>query len=202
MGINQGAIFELTEKENKKKPRIKLLSAFAYQHKQNIEKEFEIGEGLVGRCIQEEEMIYMTEIPKDYINITSGLGDAPPGTLLIIPLKTNNKILGAIELADFGEIEKYKIEFIEILGELIASSMLTLKVNINTARLLKESQQKSEKLSQQDEKMRQIVNDMKYQHEELYKKMQKLKKEKTDIEVKYENKISALRKKVGELKKN
>ena len=95
---------------------IEMKACYAFDRRKYLQKRIEIGEGLVGRCYQEKERIYLTEIPNDYIKITSGLGDDNPRALLIIPLIYNDVIYGLIELANFSDFPDYVIEFVERVG--------------------------------------------------------------------------------------
>jgi methyl-accepting chemotaxis protein len=162
---NQGALFVIND-DDKDDKHIEMLAAYAYDRRKHIEKRIEFGEGLVGRCIQEQQTIHMTDLPEDYINITSGLGHANPKSLVIVPLKVNDEVYGAVELAGFKEFEQYVIKFIEDVGEDIASTIKTTKINIQTNNLLEQSQQQSEELSAQEEEMRQNMEELKATQEE------------------------------------
>ncbi|MFW5820141.1 MAG: GAF domain-containing protein [Bacteroidota bacterium] len=108
-------------------PSISLLASHAYDRKKNLEREFGIGEGLIGRCVQEKETIYLTDIPENHLKIRTGLGESAPVSLLIVPLKLNDKVLGALEIASLYEIGDLKISFVEIIAENIATSIANLQ---------------------------------------------------------------------------
>lgn len=174
LNASQGGMFIIND-SNSKDIYIDLVAAFAYNRKKTINKKINLGEGLVGRCVQENETIYMTDVPKDYIRITSGMGDDTPRCLLLVPLKINEEIFGVVEIASFALLTKYQIAFVEKIGESIASTIQSVKININTAKLLSESQDKSQKLASQEEVMRKNI--------ELIQKKQKQNEEEMQLEI-------------------
>src|SRR5699024_3236907 len=113
----------LINDENPEDVFIELITCYAYNRKKYINRKIALGEGLIGQVILEKETTYMTEIPEQYIKITSGLGEALPRNLLVVPLKIEDKVLGAIELASFKRLPDYRIQFVEKLGESIASTI-------------------------------------------------------------------------------
>lgn len=164
-----GAVF-LVNNDNTNDIYLELMATYAYERRKYEEKIVRIGEGLVGRCAQEAETIYMSEIPKGYIKIASGLGEEDPSVLLLVPMKINDEVHGVIEIASFEPIEDYKIRFIEKIGESFAATISSVKINIRTAKLLEESRIKSEELASQEEEMRQNMEELQATQEESARK--------------------------------
>ncbi len=162
---NQGGLFIIND-DDKNDPFVELLAFYAYERRKYMEKRIDIGVGLIGRCVQEQKTIYMTDLPDEYITITSGLGQSVPNSLLIIPLKVNDEIFGVVELAGFNSFEDHIIKFVEEVGESIASTISTTKINIRTSQLLEQSQQQSEEMAAQEEEMRQNMEELQATQEE------------------------------------
>ncbi len=155
---NQGGVFILENKEND--PHLRLTACYAYERRKYLAKRIGIGEGLVGQAAQEAERIYLTDLPQGYIRITSGLGDANPGCVLIVPLKFNGQVEGVIELASFAPLADSEVELVEKLAESIASAVATTRTNETTRKLLDELQQQTEMLGAQEEEMRQNMEEL------------------------------------------
>ena len=169
VSANQGAIFVL-EDDGKGDQYLKLIACYAYNRKKYLEKRIELGEGLAGQCVLEKQSIYLKQTPDDYINITSGLGDAPPRSIFISPLLINDSIFGVIELASLVEFKPEHLDFINKLAENIAASIKTVKDNERTLTLLNASQQQAEELRSQEEEMRQNMEEMQATQEEMKRK--------------------------------
>ena len=122
LGAKVGGLFLIRSGENGEKV-IELVSSYAYDRVKHLQKTIQVGEGLVGRCVQEGNTIFLTDIPEDYIRIKSGLGEDNPRCLLIVPLRLNEEITGVIEIATLEVFEEFQIEFIERIGTSIASSI-------------------------------------------------------------------------------
>ncbi len=173
-GFNQGGIFIV---DNEDKDRLNLTASYAYNRKKFLDKQIYKGEGLIGTCAIEQKTIYMTEIPEDYITISSGLGDATPRNLIIVPMISDDKLLGVLELASFDDIEQYKRDFIIKSAEDIAATILSAQIAINTSDLLKKSKEQAEELASQEEEMRQNMEELQSTNEEWHRKEEAMTRE-------------------------
>ncbi len=166
LDANQGGVF-LVEGESEQDKYISQVAAFAYDRRKYSHKRIEIGEGLIGNCYLEKKLIYLSKVPEDYLEITSGLGSSLPACLLIVPLINDKDVLGFIEIASFVSFEEHQIKFMEKLADNIAATFSTVKLNTRTAELLEESKRRANEITQQEEEMRQNMEEMQATQEEL-----------------------------------
>lgn len=131
-----------------------------------------MNEGLVGQCFLEKDIIYIRDVPPEYIRITSGLGDAPPSNILLVPVKTQDQIIGVLELASLYAIDQNKIAFVTKACEGIASAVLSTQVTQRVQFLLSDAQQQAEEMRAQEEEMRQNMEELSATQEEMQRKEQ------------------------------
>jgi len=161
---------------------LQLRACYAYNRKKFITKEVALGEGLIGQAYLESNTIYLKEIPQQYMSITSGLGESNPRSLIVVPLKANERVEGVLELASFREFQPHEIEFLEKLGETLASSIVNLHTGEKTRMLLEVSQSQTEEMRAQEEEMRQNMEELEATQEQMARQMQELSELKQNLE--------------------
>ncbi len=172
LGANQGALFVVKGEEGDE--HLELLSAYAYKRKKFIEKRIEIGEGLAGQAFIEGKTIFLKDIKTDHYDIATGLGESKPTSLIIVPLKEEEKIEGIIEIASLEELQPYQIEFVETIGHSIASSLSSGKVNEEIRKLLEETQEREEEMKAQEEELRQNMEELAATQEQVERRNKEL----------------------------
>lgn len=171
MQANQGGFFILNDDGFEK--HFEMTACYAYDRKKFADRQVEWGDGLIGTCALEKKTIHLTNIPENYVHITSGLGKSTPSSLIIVPLLINDDIHGVLEIALFKKFEKVEIEFVEKVAESIASTISTVKINMRTSLLLRESQEQAEILATQEEQMRQNMEELQATQEEAARQNEK-----------------------------
>ncbi|PID88422.1 MAG: hypothetical protein CSB06_00300 [Bacteroidia bacterium] len=155
MEANQGAFF-LRYEDEQKEEYYELIGAYAYNRKKYLSKKIKPGEGLVGAVALEKYTVHMTEVPDDFVEIESGTGGANPSSIIIVPLKTEDDVIGIIELASFKVFEKYEVEIVERIAENIAGSLSGLRIGMKTSALIKENKEQTALLAEQSEEIRRL----------------------------------------------
>jgi len=180
VGANQAGLFLINgEKDNRE---LNLVATYAYDRKKFLTKTIAVGEGVLGQAVLEKASVFMTVLPDDYLVITSGLGEACPRCLLVSPLMINKEVYGVIEMGSFTSFEPHVREFIEKVGESIASTLSSMRINEKTKTLLEELQQQTEEMKSQEEEMRQNMEELIATQEEMQRKEQEYLQRIADLE--------------------
>lgn len=164
---NQGALYIIDDVTDGDEATMSMKACYAWDKKKFLNHKIYRGEGLAGQAWQEGDIIYLTDVPQNYVKITSGLGDANPTSVLIVPLKVNDQIYGVVEIASFSVFQDHEMEFVQKIAESIASSISSVKINAKTQKLLEESQEMTEQMRAQEEEMRQNMEELQATQEEM-----------------------------------
>lgn len=166
---NQGGLYLLNEEDPNDK-HLQLTALFAFDVKKFEQQKIKLGEGILGQTFLEKETTYLSEVPEEYIRITSGLGDAPPKSILMVPLKVDTQVYGIIELASFNSFFPHEIAFVEKLSESIASTLASVTAAQKNRNLIEQFREQTEVMRSQEEEMRQNMEEMQATQEEVSRK--------------------------------
>ncbi|MEU9402936.1 HAMP domain-containing protein [Streptomyces sp. NPDC048242] len=145
---------------------------------------FRPGEGLIGAVAEEKRTLLVEETPAGYLKITSGLGEARPAQLIVLPVVFEGKVLGVIELASFTKFTHIQRDFLSQIAEMIATSVNTISVNTKTEQLLAQSQELTEQLRERSAELENRQKALQSSNAELEEKAELLARQNRDIEVK------------------
>jgi PAS domain S-box-containing protein len=180
VGANQGGLFLQFENEREGQ-YLELTGSYAYEKKRYVNMKVQPGEGLLGQCMYERDTIFITDIPKDYVRITSGLGLATPSNIVVVPLLLNEVFYGAFELASFEILKPYQVEFLKKVAVMIAAEIGSIKTLEHTKALLNESDDLSKKLQAQEEEMRMNLEELTAAQEEMSRHQIELEKKQAEL---------------------
>jgi hypothetical protein len=85
--------------------------------------DFRLGESLNGQAAGDGKLVHISNVPENYIQVLSGLGDSSPNHLYIIPLMKDGQALGLFELATFVELDPFSMQVIQALAEHMAGTL-------------------------------------------------------------------------------
>ncbi len=146
---------------------LKLIASYAYKERKHVGNRFRIGEGLVGQAALEKKPILLTNVPDDYIRITSGLGEAPPRNILVLPVLFEGEVKAVIELASFMSFSQIHQIFLDQLAESVGVVLNMISANMRTSQLLGQSQQLTQELQSQSRELKQQQEELKRSNSEL-----------------------------------
>ncbi|MFF7333793.1 HAMP domain-containing protein [Streptomyces sp. NPDC090306] len=162
---------------------LRMLGSYGYSTG-SMPASFRPGEALIGTAAQEKRSIVVDNAPSGYLKISSGLGEAPPAQVIVLPVLFEGKVLGIIELASFTPFTAIQRDFLNQIAEMIATSVNTISVNTKTEVLLKQSQELTEQLRERSAELEQRQKALQSSNAELEEKAELLAQQNRDIEVK------------------
>jgi HAMP domain-containing protein/signal transduction histidine kinase/DNA-binding response OmpR family regulator len=172
--------FFLAEPTQDGSPELVLVASYGYTpRRSDLRDRFLIGEGLVGQAAFERKTIAIADVPPGYIKVGSGLGEATPADILVMPVLFEDQVLGVIELASMRPFSEPHRDFLDRIGETIGVVLNTIRANMRTEELLSQSQGLTQELQKQSEELRET-------NDELQEKARLLSEQNRDIEIKNE----------------
>ncbi|MDI3386435.1 HAMP domain-containing protein [Streptomyces sp. B-S-A8] len=174
---------ELAVEEDEEAYELRMLGSYGYSMG-SMPTSFKPGETLIGTAATEKRTILVENAPSGYLKIASGLGDAPPAQVIVLPVLFEGKVLGVIELASFQPFTQIQRDFLSQIAEMIATSVNTISVNTKTEVLLMQSQELTEQLRERSAELENRQKALQASNAELEEKAELLAQQNRDIEVK------------------
>ena len=171
VGASHGAFFIANESDES----LRLTSSYAYKERKHVSNRFNAGEGLVGQCALEKKPILLTRVPSDYIQVNSGLGEAPPLNILVLPILFEGEVRAVTELASFEPFSPIHRIFLDQLSESIGVVLNMIAANMRTEELLDQSQSLAQELQSQSLELQSQQDELKRSNSELAQQTKTLK---------------------------
>jgi len=167
-----------------REPTLRLTSSYAYRERKHVANCFRLGEGIVGQCAKEKTTILLTKVPHDYILISSGLGEAAPHNIIVLPVLFEGQVKGVIELASFHPFSAIHQLFLDQLMESIGVVLNMITANMRTEELLGQSQKLTQELQSQSKELTTQQEEMRRTNLELEDKATLLAEQNRKVEEK------------------
>lgn len=182
--------------ENKEK--LILMASYAYQHRKKLSNEFKIGQGLLGQSVLERQGMIVDNLPKNYLSISSGLGEAKSASVLVYPILLEGSVIAVMEFGTFEKFDELHLEFLKLTNDAMASILESAKNREKMSLLLEDLKTKTQEMEVQSKKLsetnrnleeqtrviKESEEELKLQSEELQATNEELEEKTRDLEAK------------------
>jgi signal transduction histidine kinase/HAMP domain-containing protein/CheY-like chemotaxis protein len=182
-GAQHGTFF-LTEPASEGEPQLRLIAGYGLRADKAAPIQYQLGQSLIGQVARSKRPVVVENLPEGYVEISSGLGQAPPANLAIVPILFEDQALGVIELASFTPFSRVQTDFLEQLTETLGVNFNTIIANARTDALLEESQRLATELQARSEELQAQQVELQRSNAELEDKAALLAAQNRDIETK------------------
>ena len=160
VSAQHGVFYSMTRPSDGSEPVLELQAGYGYEERKHLSTSFRLGDGLVGQCAKEKKRILLTEVPSDYVRITSGLGSSTPLNIIVLPVLFEGSVRAVVELASFSAFSVSHQVFLDGITESIGLVLHTIETDRITEDLLTQSQSMTEELRSQQEELRESNEDL------------------------------------------
>lgn len=167
--VQQASLFVL-ERDGNDEQFLNLSACYAFNRKKRLERRVNVGEGLVGQVYLERQTVVLKKVPHGYTTITSGLGDATPNYLIVLPMKYNEVVTAVLELAGFRILEDHEVAFLEKAGEFITSAIANVQNTEKSKAMIDQMREQTEQMRAQEEELRQNLEELEATQEDMRRK--------------------------------
>ncbi|WP_322399964.1 response regulator [Massilia luteola] len=164
--------------------RLRMIASYGYRSSRKLPTSFLPGEGLVGQCALEKTRIWLTDVPRDYIVVSSGLGSAPPTNIVVLPILFEQQVKAVIEIASLDRFTETHLSFLDQLMESIGVVLNTIEANSRTESLLTQSQSLAQELQQTNQELAEKARLLSEQNIEVERKNREVEQAKLALEEK------------------
>jgi HAMP domain-containing protein/CheY-like chemotaxis protein/signal transduction histidine kinase len=182
VGAKHGVFYVMDTANNGADPMLKLTATYAYKERKHLNKQFHIGEGIVGQAAFEKQRILLQNAPDDYITINSGLGESKPMQIVVLPIVFEGQVLAVMELATFTAFSDTYLSLLDQLTESIGVVLNTIQANMRTEELLVQSQSLAEELQAQQEELTETNKRLEQQAKSLQASEELLKTQQEELQ--------------------
>jgi HAMP domain-containing protein/CheY-like chemotaxis protein/signal transduction histidine kinase len=165
---------------------LKFMAGYAVDERDNVPREFQFGEGLVGQCAREKQRLLVRDVPDNYIRIRSSLGSGTPTTIVVLPLLFEGEVKAVVELASFHQLSEIHVAFLDQLTESIGIVLNTIAATMRTEQLLQQSQALAEELQKTNDELQEKAQLLAEQNTEVEAKNREIEQAKHALEEKAE----------------
>ncbi|HEX4833523.1 MAG TPA: HAMP domain-containing protein, partial [Trebonia sp.] len=177
--------------------RLRLIAGYGLTNDQDAPLQYRIGQSLIGQVAKSKKLVVVDQVPTGYIKISSGMGEAPPANLAIMPIMFEDQVLGVAELASFTKFTPVQVALLEQLTEALGVNVNAIIASARTDALLKESQRLTAELQARSEELQARSNELQASNSDLEEQAALLAAQKRDIETK-NNEIEQARQEIEE----
>jgi len=164
--------------------RLRLQAGYGLRTDEDAPLEYRIGQSLIGQVARSKRSIVVRDVPEGYVTISSGLGEAKPASLVVLPILFEDQVLGVIELASFSPFTEVETDFLEQLTETLGVNVNTIVANARTDALLQRSQRLTAELQARSGELQAQQEELQRSNDELGEKAALLAAQNRDIETK------------------
>jgi CheY-like chemotaxis protein/HAMP domain-containing protein len=163
-------------------PELRLLASYAYRERKGVNTRFKLGEGLVGQAALEKERILLSKVPPDYIQVSSGLGEAAPRNIVVLPILFEGQVKAVMELSSLEQFNPTHHAFLHQLTESIGIVLNTIEANTRTEDLLKQSQSLASELQSRQEELQQTNQELEEKARQLFEQNEEVERKNREVE--------------------
>jgi signal transduction histidine kinase/DNA-binding response OmpR family regulator/HAMP domain-containing protein len=177
----QQGVFYIMD-DSGEEPELKLLASYAYRARKGVSKRFKLGEGLVGQAAVEKERILLTNVPNNYMQIGSGLGETAPVNIVVLPILFEGQVKAVMELSSLERFNSTHHAFLGQLTESIGIVLNTIEANMLTEDLLKQSQSLAAELQSRQEELQQTNQELEEKARQLFEQNEEVERKNREVE--------------------